>query len=172
MANTYIAIGTKTLTSADATSVTFTSIPQTFNHLIVMGTAADNTSTSDLVLRLNNDATANYAFREVHRSGNSAPTQRTSTSTGDSLGLATFSDAQPNGWLGIEIVIPNYKTTVFYKHYLYRWNCSPFNNTSLQRSATGGGVWKDTSAITEVKLLKTGANFFAAGTKFTLYGLL
>lgn len=172
MANTYEAIGTKTLASANATSVTFTQIPQTYNHLIVMGTAADDTSTSDLVLRLNNDATSNYAYREVHRSTNSAPTQRTSTSTGDSLGLATFTEAQPNGWLGLEIVIPNYTTTAFYKHYLYRWNCSPYNSTANQRSATGGGVWKSSNAITEVKLLKTGANFFAAGTSFTLYGLL
>ena len=152
----YVALANITLSSA-ASSVSFSSIPNTFRDLIyVISGQLSSASATNTLLRFNGDSTVNY--QRTWALGNGA----LSTSSGVGTENAIFT------WVGTNVQgmavgqIMDYSQTAAYKVVLTRQNSA--SSVEMQ-----GQRWISTSAITSMVFSTT--NNFAAGTTFALYGI-
>jgi hypothetical protein len=71
---TYESIATVTVGSGGSSSISFTSIPNTYTHLQIRAIARDNRSATDTVfyMQFNGDTGANYAGHDLYGNGTSA----------------------------------------------------------------------------------------------------
>jgi len=82
LTGSYDAIATATVDASGASSITFSSIPQTYTHLQLRGTLQDNRATygfDDIDLRFNSDSGTNYARHYLGGDGSSAYSGAAST---------------------------------------------------------------------------------------------
>ena len=160
-----------------SSSVTFSSIPGTFNNLrLVVGGRHSNTSQDYIVIQFNGDASANYDYEGFYFGGvgNSG-----TTNLGAFQGTSTASPqiAYLNGSNGpgstpglADIFIPQYAGTTFYK-------TATSDGTNHGTTAYTGiqGVklvtsWHNAAAITSILLKMGGGGNFITGSWFYLYG--
>lgn len=150
---TYEAIATITL-SGSASSVTFSSINQSYGDLILVHSGTPTSSGLKTVnLRFNNDTGTNYSRVTVDSIGNGS---YTSTDSGLRIGL--IDGRAVNIWQIID-----YSAEDKYKTLLARANIS----SAVRASA---GRWSNTSAITSIEVFPENVDF-AAGSTFSLYGI-
>lgn len=159
MAKTYTPIATTTLTSAG--TVTFSSIPSTYTDLVIVvnGKASGNGQVS---LRFNG-VTNSYSTTTVYGNGSAAGSARETAPTYMQLGYLNYFDTTNQAMAVCHIM--NYANTTTYKTVLCR-----MDNTALAAGASVG-LWRYTNAITSIEVLAAAYNF-AAGSTFTLYGIL
>ena len=164
MDKTYEPIAAQTLGSA-AASVTFSSIPQTYTDLVLVGNVQLTSAGQSLLYQFNSDTATNYSLTILKGNGTSATSDRRSNvnyqlAAGWDAGLPTSAS------FGTGIInIQNYSNATTFK-------------TSLARgsNAAGGDVtatvnlWRNTAAITSVTAY-TGSGNFATGSTFVLYGI-
>lgn len=159
------------------TSITFSSIPQTYKHLQIRGIARDtytvSTTTLDLYMQFNSDTTsANYAYHTLYGNGSSAVATGTTSAGGaycQRAIMATGSGPNTTTYGSAIIDIVDYASTSKYKT-IRSFNGVDFNTSSTNyRTTLGSSLWLSTSAITRIDL-KTSGTAFAAGTTFALYG--
>jgi hypothetical protein len=165
MANTYEPISTTTLSTASA-SVTFSSISGSYTDLVVVfdGTAA--TGDYNIILTFNSDTGSNYSWTDIEGNGSSAASYRLSNQTGIKFAynLVGTSTSQCNTIMHIM----NYSNTTTYKTALGRVNSA---TAPIYKGTTAGvGLWRNTNAITSVKIQLITENF-NSGSTFTLYGI-
>jgi hypothetical protein len=166
MAATYIKI--QTITLASAGSITFSNIPQTYKHLVVVGTA-NSTGAGGFNMSIN-QYTNFYQYDTMFLEATSAPFQYGVDSTGGTaIGGMSISSTGP-AWAGIEIIIPDYTNTNFFPTYLYRGGGIRHDSTSGHQNAWGGGSLRQPGPVTSVGLYMS-SNQLNTDTKFTLYGL-
>lgn len=153
---TYTPLATITL-GANASSVTFSSIPATYRDLIVIYTTPSNISSSGFPgIRLNNDTGSNYDFVLMQTS---ADIVQSTSGTLTRMGLgATDTRAAV-------CQILDYSATDKFKPSLLRYGTA--DNTTVQARAT---TWKNTSAVTSLVFMTT-AGQYQSGTTFSLYGI-
>jgi len=159
------------LSSAQA-SITFSSIPQTFTDLVLIGsTRASDTGVRNITLRFNGDTSANYSFRMLFSFDTGSPASdfnlgstfiRYFYSNGSNSTADTFSSWQ--------LYAPNYTAStaksVSYDH------TTEQNGTSPMIQGISAGLWNNTTAINSITLAhETGANF-AQYSSVSLYGIL
>jgi hypothetical protein len=164
--NTYEAIATQTLVN-DTTTVTFSSIPQTYTDLIIVSSAQSTQSGSSINnLRgtFNSDTGGNYSATYLYGDGSAAGSIRETNLAIMPLGNMTQTSAT---YQTLNIIhIMNYSNTTTYKTVLVR-----DNSASVQVEATVG-LWRNTSAITQISLARgTSPNIIKAGSTFSLYGI-
>lgn len=155
-------ISRQTLTGS-AASVTFNSIPQTFQtlKLVVSGRA---TSTNATMQVRPNGVTTNLSNRLLFGNGSVAQSN-TSTNIQD-IGLSISTDTAST-FGSLEILFPNYAGSA---------NKAVFgdgvteNNASTAYQSLSAGLWSNTSAITGMTLV-VAAGDFASGSTFSLYGI-
>jgi hypothetical protein len=159
--STYTPIATTTLGSATS-SYTFSSIPSTYTDLVLVGAfATDNPSSINLNVGAGSiDTGSNFSWTYLLGNGTSASSSRGSTDTRIFAGATNSSNGQSN----IIISFNNYSNTTTNKTTLNR-----FNDTTSGTYATVG-LWRNTAAINQIRLLANGNNL-AAGSTFTLYGI-
>ena len=167
MAATYEPIATNTLGSATAT-VTFSSIPSTYNDLVLVSSVRSTSSgNQEYQLQLNSDTGSNYSYTRLAGDGSSAFSDRGSNRTYIDMGYMPGSNST-SGVFGINnLSIMNYANSTTYKTLLYRWNDAGAVNAY---AAAEVGLWRSTSAITSITL-KMGSGNLEAGSTFTLYGI-
>jgi len=155
MPSTYSQIATNTLGST-ATSVTFSSIPQTYTNLVVIfnGTGV---SGDTLYYQYNNNTSAIYSDTYMFADGTAGSGRH--TNQGAIFGTGVNSTNTTN-----IIHIAQYANTTTFKTSLLRGGA---NGTAA--AAAFVGLWRSTDAINSIKLnLNVG---FAAGSVFSLYGI-
>ena len=162
---TYVALQTQVLSSS-ASSITFTSIPQTYTDLVLVINAATNTGTGTLIWQVGNgtiDTGANYSHTNLYGTGSAAgSTIQANTSTPY---LNYFAEVNTTANANVtEVHFQNYSNTTTYKTILSR-----ANNAASGVSAVVG-LWRSTAAINQI-LLKLTSNSFAAGSTFSIYGI-
>jgi hypothetical protein len=158
---TYVPIATQTLGSS-ASSVTFSSIPQTYTDLVLIVSGTDSiASSAGVACRVGNnsvDSGTNYSSTYLYGNGSSASTGRQSNvsnayvgriGTGQGSGIANFQ---------------NYSNTTTYKTILARGNDSSYLFDYVN-------LWRNTAAINTIYLYSDSTNNFASGCTFTLYGI-
>jgi hypothetical protein len=156
---TYTPIATQTLGSA-ASSVTFSSISGSYTDLVLVVNATfSNASTANLLMQFNGDTTSNYSATRLLGDGSAASSGRVS---GTYMMIGDINNALFSSIINIQ----NYANTTTYK-------------TALARTGFAGGylgayvgLWRSTSAITSVLIGYNGSGTFAAGSTFSLYGIL
>ncbi len=155
--------------------VTFSSIPATFKHLLVVASGRSTAGSSpgvNIQLTFNNDTGANYDYETVQIvnttvSSNTAAAQASITT----MGLIPWSGATASnaGWGRAEIF--NYAGTSLFKG--CRISRGSLGATTIGASAVamdGYAQWRSAAAINRIDLTLSAGNW-DTGSQVTLYGL-
>ena len=171
MATTYEAIATVTVGSGGTSTITFTSIPQTYTELVVKGSTRLSAGDAgvQLVARFNG-STSGYSRRSLEGNGASASSNSGSSETYMRFAYAEESTNTANTFNNFELYIPNYTSS---NNKSTSSDNVTENNGTTAYSALHAGLWSNTSAITSISIFdisSTQANFVQYSTA-TLYGI-
>jgi hypothetical protein len=169
----YDALSTVTL-SANASSVTFAGIPNTYKHLQIRITGKmDRTSAAfgDYQMSINNNTSAVYPTHTL--SGNGSSASAFAQTTGAGLGFWSFGRLAGNtiaSLMGVAIIdILDYADTT--KNKVVR-NLSGVDTNGSGEINFQSGAYLNTSAITSIQFAPGfGSTNFIAPSQFTLYGI-
>lgn len=160
--------------TAGATGVSFTSIPTTFQHLMLVVEARSTVAAvgDTGFMRFNADATANYDHQRIAAAGGSASL---SASEGIGVTLLQIGDvpgaSAVAGAAGIStIMIPNYARTDFHKTYTSQANYKAANATGSMIILSYAGAWRSAAAINRIDLGTTSGGY-VSGSVVSLYGM-
>ena len=160
-----------TVGSGGASSVTFSSIPNTYTDLCILLSLRNNRTGFDrstTTMRLNGDTGSNYSTRTVYAADGSVGSDSTSGTYG-TIGNSNSANNNANTFTPFTIYIPNYAGS----------NAKSFSVDYAQESTTTtwvvqmvAGLWNQTSAITSITLgdLVISSSFVQYST-FYLYGI-
>ena len=164
MANTFQLIQTITLATTPST-VTFSSIPQTYTDLLIKVSAKVTTGSSSLIAQPNfNGGGATFTTTEMYNSSNSLYGWR----PGGSFGSITGDDATSTSCFNnSELYFPNY-TQIEEKNHLVDWNTKR-NTTSGPAVGLVAGARSVTDAVVSIAIEMSSA--FVVGSVFSLYGI-
>jgi hypothetical protein len=158
-------------------SVTFSSIPQYFNHLRVAIIAKTNSATlagyDNLQLQINGVSTANYnGGQEFETVGSSTVTGfTTSGSTASIIGSVWGSHFATQGAGVVECKIPYYSTTTFGKAWTSQSFTTDGGSTGIKQTLGAAfATATSTAAVTSITI-SASAGSFVAGSAFFLYGV-
>lgn len=158
MAITYEPISTTTVSTA-VTSVSFTSIPATYDDLVLVANANYTSGTGDMNIRFNSDSGASsYAYI---RQLNGAAIQ-VGVSTGANSAVLT-----DNSVNSIQIIdVFEYKNTSVHKTFMDRGGNVTYYMGGIS------GVWKSNTAISTITFHpEFSGSTWATGSTFTIYGI-
>ncbi len=159
MAATYTPIASVTL-GANAPSVTFSSIPQTYTDLILVFQGITTAATTENIwCTYNSDSSSLYSWTRVVGDGSSASSARSSGQT-----YQIIADTDLNQMNSITHFM-NYSNTTTNKTAISR------SNSSGLRASLYVDLYRSTSAISSITLTMSSGNF-ASGSTFNLYGIL
>lgn len=161
MAVTYTPIATTTIGSV-TNSYTFSTISSGYTDLIIIvGGSADGTNAANILLQFNSDTATNYSTTILYGDGSSAGSVRVTNAANMNIGdLDTGTSTAVS-----RINIMNYANTSTYKTVLGR------ADRSVNSVAAKVGLWRNTAAITTVKVFLSSSINFSVGTTLTLYGI-
>jgi len=171
----FVRIASQTLL-APAAVIDFTDIPQTYSHLklILQGrsTAGGIIVETDVSMTFNNDSGSNYDAEFVNASGTSSPTSTNILGAAqNAIGMIPSALATAHYAGSLEVTIPNYAGTTFYKTYLSLTGTAYQAVAASMFNRFGHGQWRDTSAINRITLAPS-SDEFDTGTMATLYGMI
>jgi len=171
MANpTLTLISSQTLGGTTA-SVTFSSIPTSYNDLKLVVSARGDTTTAAILMnvKLNGDTGTNYSYTNIEGNSSTVTSTRFSSSTqGISVISGGISTASTFG--SAELYFPNYNSTgtkPFIAFSATENNSISANNSFLDAFAQ---QYRGASGITSITLTPNSGNF-VANSNFYLYGI-
>lgn len=157
-----------TLSSAQA-DVVFTNIPQNYTDLQIKGIARSSSANAsqNTLLRLNSDTAGNYSTHYLTGNGSSAASGAEINSTYIYTGALPAAGTASDRFEVFTIDILDYKNTSINKTVkaLSGWDA---NGTGI--AALWSGAWRNTNAITTIRLLPNSGSF-TANSSFELYGV-
>lgn len=163
--STYTPIATTTVSGTSTGQITFSSIGGSYTDLVLIASGQLIASTQNLEMRLNSDSGTNYSRTAIWGTGSVASSGRTTSAAQIRLDVyAYWGTTSPTTVL---VNFMNYSNTTTYKTFLARSNNA---GTGVDAEV---GLWRSTSAITQIDLYPTvgTSEKFAAGSTFTLYGI-
>jgi hypothetical protein len=159
----------RTTLTADASSVTLNSIPQTgYTDLkLVMSARTSIAGASGDYLRVSfNGNTTGYSAKLIIGNGSSVSSVTTST---ERWFAQVGSNGQTANTFGnAEIYIPNYTAAV---NKSFSSDSVAETNATTTESILAAGLWSNTAAITSIALTSGNSGNFMAGSSFSLYGI-
>jgi hypothetical protein len=164
--------------SGGATTVTFSSIPQTYKHLQIRAICKDTYATGNQAasynIRFNSDSGANYTYHYLRGNGStvSAGASTGTTSATIFYGAANSGTSVTNVF-GTSIVdIHDYTSTAKYKT-VRSFAGADGNGVSTTSFllALSSNLWLNTAAISTITIIPD-ITAFATGTTFALYGMV
>lgn len=159
---TYTPLETQTL-GANAASVTFSSISQSYTDLVLVCNSGQVTADTSYNLRVGAsntiDTGTNYSDTALNGNGSTASSYR-NTSANRILPAGSNSSSISDNLI---FHIQNYSNTTTYKTVLSRANVPGF------RVVATVSLWRNTAAINTVQIY--GGSNLLAGSTFTLYGI-
>ena len=174
MATTYELIASNTVGSGGASSVTFSSIPQTYTDLkVVFSLRSSNAAVDDATfLRFGSnssiDTGSNYSYKYLRGNGSSASSGSSSPQTFIYVGQGVANNATSNTFGNGEIYISNY-TSSNYKSVSV--DCVGENSGTLDYDSMIAGLWSNTSAVYQIYLYPENGPTFTQYSTFYLYGI-
>ena len=167
-------IGAFTLT-ADQTTIEFSSIPQTFQHLQLrwIGRITAATTNENMRLQVGNgsiDTASNYSQHFLYGTGSGTPAAGgDANQAGMNLGRLTGASSTANIFASGVIDVIDYTNTN--KHKTFRGLAGNDQNGSGW-VWFASGAWRSTSAIDRIRITQLfGSGNFAANSSFALYGI-
>jgi hypothetical protein len=154
--------------AATATSVTFSSIPQTYKHLQVRFTSrfTDAFTSSNFSFRVNGDTAANYASHRITNQSASISADNLSATSTPYLGFMPGGSTTANTFNSGIIDLLDYTSTVKTKTFK-----AFIGSESSSRMSIAGGLWNNTSAVTSLTFREPSGLTLAIGCRFSLYGI-
>ena len=166
----------RTTLTSNNTSVTFSSIPQTYKHLqirIIGRSSNTGTNNAQLRLVLNSDTGFNYAYH--HLSGNGSSASASGGAAGSPFAWITLgTDFIPKDGLTADsfaaaiIDIHDYASTT--KNTTVRMLGGNDVNGTTGRINLASGLWISTAAVTSIQV--NCPDTFKSGSTFALYGMV
>lgn len=168
----YESIATVLVGSGGQAGVEFTSIPSTYKHLQIRGIARQNFPSSQqrgCRMRFNGDTGNNYGAGQSYYNG-SVPSDEFYGTT-DVMYLGEWpGPARTSGvFFNFVIDIHNYADTSMFKNAMSYGFYQSFTQGGFAQS--GGGIWRNTSAITSIKLFEGENANLSQHTRISLYGI-
>ena len=160
--NTYVALDKVTLVSS-ASSITFSSIPQTYTDLRFVGSF--NSSSYAVGGLQYNGVTSGYSTTFNYGATSSRTTAQGKIPFQQGFGPIT----EANSFQIVNVDIMNYANTTTKKTTL--WKTGNPTSTGFPGYEWGIGLYPSTSAITSITFDAGGANIFQSGSTFSLYGI-
>lgn len=163
----------RTAGTGSSNTITFSSIPSTYQHLQIRFLAKSSTTTSineSVLLRINGDSATNYVEHYLFGGGTSATAGGAVTRSSVSIyNGAMRSNATYANIMGVGIVdIHDYLSTT--KNKTVRYFCgNDVNAAASVGPALGSGLWLSTSAVSSISLITTSGNWTTTSS-FALYG--
>lgn len=168
MTNTFIKISTVTVGSGGASSIDFTSIPQTYTDLKIVVSARSTLAQiyGSGYLQFNGDTSSNYKYIRLGGNGASAGTD---SATGTTSIIYEFVGASSTAsiFANAEIYIPNYTGSTQKSVSI---DSVGENNAATAYATFAAGLWTNTAAITSIKLYSDSQTTVQYSTA-TLYGI-
>jgi hypothetical protein len=166
MANTFVKLASA---SGGSNVINFTSIPQTYKDLVLVGTLAQgfNAGYATFGLTMNGSSASEYDYAEVVQSFNMNSGFNTNRIPIEIIGTggATNNELSP-----VILTFQNYASTTTHKPVMYRaGTISP--SQTFSRQANGYGMWKNTAAVNQITLTGSSGVSFNNYSYVNLYGL-
>lgn len=166
---TYTLIQRNTLT-ASASSITLSSIPQTFTDLVVKISSRCDVATTQANSFIRPNA-ATTGYREVAwYFYNGTVYTTTAASTSIYYSYATGANTLANTYSSNEIYISNYSSTTLFKQFSVDSTVENNNTGTGYVIINDGGTWASASQMTSLYLSPESGNYIA-GTTVSLYGI-
>ena len=161
---------------SNSATIDMTSIPSTYSilHLIALLKSSTAGTPAELVVSVNNDTTqANYyALNALHAVSVGAVTEQLGTGfNGWGIGSSLVNQGTSELYSVMEMKIYRYASTNVFKQMTYQGYAHQGDSSNTLKVLVGGGVWKQTAAITSLKLAQNSADTFLAGSRYVLFGI-
>jgi hypothetical protein len=167
--NSYFSIATVNVGSGGSSTITFSSIPQTYTHLQLrmIGRTSDAAQSATVIMKFNGDTTVSghYAVHLIGGNGSSASAYGSSGDVPQAVFPAGNESANVFGAAVWDIL--DYTNTN--KNKVTR-NLSGFDNNGDGIIRFSSGLWLNTSAITQIDITPNASSFNQYST-FALYGV-
>jgi hypothetical protein len=171
-------IQTVTVGAGGQASITFSSIPNTYKHLQIRGTARDNRASTwidTMYMYFNADSTgSNYYYHVLGGNSSSAFASASAGQTGYGAPIGLTGASNVTTSFGPNVIdILDYANTNKNKTVRSLVGVEDNANGSIRLTS---GLWLSTAAITSITLVNDGAgvpanSFFQQHSTFTLYGI-
>jgi len=173
MANTNTLIQSTTVGAGGASSVTFSSIPNTYNDLLIKCSLRTGSAQVWGYFTFNGTSTSNYSLMQLIGLGSGTPVSgKDTSSTGYQYSLWADSPNQTaNTFSSTDIYIPNYAGS---NHKSCSIESVTENSATSVYTAIQGILWANTSAITSITFTpwnSAGGETWAQNSSFYLYGI-
>jgi hypothetical protein len=159
--STYTKISTTTLGSGVA-NYTFSSISASYTDLVFIIAGAGSSSGGNMQLQFNSDTGANYSTTILYGDGSSVGSARVTNTT--SMNIGDLDATNPSNTI---VNIINYANTSGNKTALGRANRINAGAAVVEKI----GLWRNTSAITSIKVFFNTGDTFITGSTLSLYGI-
>ncbi len=168
--SSYNSIASVLVGAGGQSAVDFTSIPNTYKHLQIRGIAREtaNATQNGWRMQFNADTGSIYGTGQSYYNG-SAPTDEFMNTTGMLLGEWPGAQRTSGVFFNFVIDINNYSDSSMYKTYFSYGFYQSFGQGGFSNSA--GGIWRNTSALSSIKLFNGSGNNLAQYTRISLYGI-
>jgi hypothetical protein len=167
MATTCRLIAKQSLGS-DTASVSFASIPATYDDLLcVVSARSSRLDTFEVAAIRFNGASSdtNHSSRYLLGDGSAASS---GTNTYCRIGLIPANSATSSTFGNLEVYIPNYAGST---NKSYSASAVMENNATLSYIDVMAGLWSNTAAITDIELRLIIGSSYKSGSTFYLYGI-
>jgi hypothetical protein len=154
----------KNVLGSNTATVTFSSIPGTYDDLYLV-ISSRNASTADYITLRFNGSTSSYSSRRLVAEGASV-----TSATGSSIFIwVPDSGVTSNTFGSASVYIPNYSGST--NKSVSVESVVENNSTTVNNITVLAGLWSNTAAITEINLIPDSSNDFLSGSSFYLYGI-
>ena len=166
---TYVAIAKTVLTGSQA-NVEFTGITGTYTDLVLTVSSRSDRAVNveTLSLQLNGDTSTNYSLTDVYSYGSTVYSTRTTSATKIYDLFTVAANGTSNTFGSFEIYLPNYAGST--NKPVSVTLADIYNDTTTMGNNALAGLWRNTAAITSIKLFPVSGNF-VSGSRFDLYGI-
>jgi len=157
-------------TSGSQSSVTFSSIPQTYTDLVVVVTGRTTSANGvvNVITQFNGDSGSNYDSQYLQANSTNVAGAQTVSGTFINAGVITAATAPANASGSSHFFVRNYTSTTFFKTVITD-GAADGGSGAFYRGIMGG-LWKSTAAITSMTVAPSTGNF-TDGSVVTLYGI-
>ena len=170
VSNSYESIATVTVGGGGSASISFTSIPSTYQHLQVRGISRNTVaggSVNDQIVRFNSDSSSNYSNHYLYGTGSSAAAAANLSAT-YAVSVEILQDSTlANTYVATILDILDYADTNKFKT-MRTFSAWDTNGTGDIFFNSAG--WRSTSAITSIDISSSSGNL-KQYTQFALYGI-
>lgn len=159
-----------TTLGSPAASTTFSSIPGTYKHLLIVAQIQSaNAAATGVSMRFNGDTAANYDVEAARADNATLTAGRVLAATSARIAIATGTN-NASAASAVKVDIPDYAGTSFHKSFLWesQWRDAAANADF--KHEWGGGLWRSTTAISSITILADSGNL-NTNSRFSLYGL-